>query len=63
MNLTVCWCFLGKFVSWLSEDLMLVTVLLIGVIACGVLWPGFSSPLSRSDELLVNDGWEKGFIR
>lgn len=62
MNLTVCWCFLGKLWSLLSEWFMLVTVLLVGVIACGVLCPGFSSPLSRSVELLVNDGWEKGLL-
>lgn len=43
----------------LEECLRLVTVLFIGVVACGVLWPGFSSAFSSSDELLFNEGWRE----
>jgi hypothetical protein len=37
-------------------ELELVTVLVIGVDACGVLCPGFCSEFNKSDELLFSEG-------
>lgn len=71
MNVTVCWCLLGELltaivlllislhIEWLEDCLRLVTVLFNGAVACGVLWPGISSAFSKSDELLLRDGWRK----
>ena len=44
----------------LTGDFELVTVLVIGNDVCGVLCPGFCSEFSKSDELLLSDGWRKG---